>query len=69
MANNTISKDSRTQHSIQRSKKLRYFLALIAIIVIITLIWTITYILKISTYPDAKNSSRHKNYGFTRIIM
>jgi endoglucanase len=67
MTKNTVSEDSKTKHNILRSKKLRYFLALIVIPVIIALIWTITYILKISTYPDAKNSSRPKNYGFTRI--
>lgn len=67
MTNNTVSEDSKTQHNILKRKKRRYFLALIAIPVMITLIWTITYILKIITYPDAKNSSRPKNYGFTRI--
>jgi endoglucanase len=67
MTNSTVSEGLKTKHYIQRSKKLRYFLALIVISVIIMLIWTITYILKITTYPNAKNSSRHKNYGFTRI--
>ena len=67
MTINTLSDDSTTKHHIQRSKKRRYFLALIVVVVMIMLTWTITYVRNISTYPDAKNTNRHKNYGFTRV--
>jgi hypothetical protein len=69
MIKKRLSEGSKTKNNILRGKKSRYFLALIVVVVMITLIWIITYIVKISTYSDAKNSSRHKNYGFTRIIM
>jgi len=67
MTKNALAEGLRTRNNIQSSKKHKYFLASVVVVVMIALIWTITYVLKISTYPDAKNDNRHKNYGFTRV--
>jgi endoglucanase len=49
-----------------RKKRLQYYLVLI-VVVTAALVWTSTYLLRISTYPDARNDNRHRNYGFTRV--
>jgi endoglucanase len=50
----------------RKSKRLGYYLALIAVVTT-ALVWTSAYLLRISTYPDARNDNRHRNYGFTRV--
>jgi endoglucanase len=50
----------------RKGKRLGYYLALIGVVTT-ALVWTTTYLLKISTYPDARDDNRHKNYGFTRV--
>ena len=64
MRKNILSEGLNTQHTLQRSKKSSSYLTLLVISMILTIMLNNC---GFPSYPDAINTSRHKNYGFTRI--